>query len=72
MILQKSFSYADLLLKKHFWLLSIMKTVKLLNIIVESSKEQHLYEIEIFCNIINVFSVTFHQFNASLLSKSVN
>ncbi len=27
---------------------------------------------EIFCNIINVFTVTFDQFNASLLNKSFN
>ncbi len=25
-----------------------------------------------FCNIINIFSVTFDQFNASLLKKSMN
>ncbi len=29
-----------------------------------------LFEIEIFCNIINVFTVTFYQFNASLLNES--
>ncbi len=34
---------------------------------VESSKEQCLSEIEIFCNIMNVFTVTFDQCNASLL-----
>ncbi len=38
---------------------------------IESSKEQHLFEIEIFCNIISVFTVTFDQFNASLLNKSI-
>jgi len=27
-----------------------------------SPKEQHLYEIEIFCNIINVITVTFNKF----------
>ncbi len=27
---------------------------------IESSKEQHLFEIENFCNIINVFTVTFN------------
>lgn len=32
-----------------------------------SSKEQHLFEIEI---IINAFAVTFDLFNASLLNKS--
>ncbi len=39
---------------------------------IESSKEQHLFEIEIFCNIINVITVTFDQFNASLMDKSIN
>ncbi len=39
---------------------------------IESSKEQHLFETEIFCNIINVFTVTFDQFNASLMNKSIN
>ncbi len=38
----------------------------------ESSKEQHLFEIEIFSNIINVFAVAFDQFNASLMNKSIN
>ncbi len=38
----------------------------------ESSKEQHLFETEIFCNITNVFIVTFDQFNAFLLNKSIN
>ncbi len=28
---------------------------------MKSSKEQHLFDIEIFCNIINVFAVTFDQ-----------
>ncbi len=32
-------------------------------------KEWHLFEVEIVCNIINVFTVTFDQFNASLLNK---
>jgi len=35
-------------------------------------KKQHLFKIEIFYNIINVFTVTFHQFNASLMNKSIN
>ncbi len=38
---------------------------------IENSKEQHLFETEILCNIINVFTVTFDQFNAALLNKSV-
>ncbi len=55
---------------------SVLKTVELLNIFVEiffrilwwieSSKEQHLFEI--FCNNVKV-SVTFLQFNASLINK---
>ncbi len=39
---------------------------------IESSKEQHLFEIKIFCNIINIFTGTFDQFNASLLNKTIN
>ncbi len=35
------------------------------------SKEQHLFEIEIFSDIINAFTVTFDQLNASLLNKSM-
>ncbi len=34
-------------------------------------KTKHLFEIKIFCNI-NVFSVSFDQFNVSLLNKSLN
>jgi len=36
-----------------------------------SSKEQHLFETEIFCNIINVFTVTFDQFNAFLQNEII-
>ncbi len=39
---------------------------------IESSKEQCLFEIEIFCNIINVFTVTFDKFNVSLMNKNIN
>ncbi len=35
-ILQKSFKYADLLLKKHFLILSMLETVVQLNIFVET------------------------------------
>ncbi len=38
---------------------------------LESSKEQGLFKIEIFCNILNVFTITFDWFNASLLNKSI-
>ncbi len=60
----------------------MLKTVVLHNIFVETvmyfifldsqMNRQHLFEIEIFCNIINVFTVTFDQFNASLMNKSIN
>jgi len=32
----------------------------------------YILEMGIFCNIIDVFTVTFDQFNASLLNKSIN
>ncbi len=60
----------------------MLKTVALLNIYFcgnrdaffsgffeESLKEQHLFEIKLFCNIINVFTVTYDLFNESLLNK---
>ncbi len=34
--------------------------------------EQRWFKIEILCKIINVFTVTFDYFNASLLNKSIN
>ncbi len=34
---------------------------------IKLKKEQHLFEIEIFCKIINVFTVTFDQLNVSLI-----
>ncbi len=37
---------------------------------MDGTKEQHIFKLEIFCNIINVF-VTFDQFNASLLNESI-
>ncbi len=35
-------------------------------------KNQQWFEIEIFCNNTYVFTVTFDQFNVSLLNKSMN
>jgi len=35
-------------------------------------KEQHLFEVEIVCNIIKVFIATFDQSIASLLNKTMN
>ncbi len=70
MILQKSF--ADLLLKK-----PVENSFYGNNYIffrnigwIESSKEQHLFAIEIFCNM--SLYCTYDQFNASLLNKSIN
>ncbi len=34
--------------------------------------EWHLFEMEIFCNIINVFTDSFDEFNATLSNKSNN
>ncbi len=34
--------------------------------------KKHLFEIEHFCNIINVFTVISHHFDASLQNKSIN
>jgi len=34
-------------------------------------KKKDLFRTEIFCNIINIFTVDFDQFNASLLNKSI-
>ncbi len=55
---------------------SVLKTVVLLWFIfgilwwIQSSKEPHLFEIEILCSIINVFTVFLvNLFNASLLNK---
>jgi len=67
----------------NFLLLLMLNTVVLLNVFVEtnhfpprilwwieSSEEPHLFEIRIFfCKIRNVFTLTFDQFNASLLNK---
>ncbi len=58
MLLQKSFEYADetylIIHAEHLWCLMFsMEKIHLLSIIwwIESSKEQHLYKIGIFCNI---------------------
>jgi len=38
---------------------------------IESSKEQRLFEVENFCNIINVFTVSIDPFDVFLLYKSI-
>ncbi len=35
------------------------------------SKEQYLFKIETFCNIANVFTVTFYYFNAPLQNSKL-
>ncbi len=51
-----SFKYTDLLLKKYLLLLSMLKTVVLLNIsLMDEVIKQHPFEIEICCNIKNIF-----------------
>ncbi len=67
-----------------FLLLSLLKTFCCLIFFVETvmhflmillwkegSDQLQLFEIEIFCHIINVFTVTFDQLNAFLLNKNV-
>lgn len=68
MLFQKSFLYAILILKKHFFL-SVLKTF--LGFFDESSTELQLFEMEIFCNNMNIFIVTFNQFSISLLNKNI-
>ncbi len=58
---------------KYFLLLWMLKTFVLLNIFLEamirfSIEIKHLYKLENLSNIINVFTVTFDQLNASLFS----
>jgi len=36
------------------------------------NRKKILFNKEIFCNIINVFTVTFDKFNESLLNKGIN
>ncbi len=38
----------------------------------KNSKQQHLFEKEVFCNFINVCTVTFDQFSAFLLNKCIH
>jgi len=37
-----------------------------------SLRVRHLFEIQIFCNILNFFTATFDHFNVSLLNKKVS
>ncbi len=86
-LLQSSVSHYPLEIIIIFWF-AAQKTIVIIIIIImlktaesnffrflwwiESSEEQHLSEIEIFCNIINVFIFTFDQFKPFLLNKSSN
>ncbi len=73
-MLQKSFQYVELVLKKHFLLLLMLKTAVLPTFFDTFYKDllmngKHLFEIDIFCNFINVFTDTSGQFNTLLLNK---
>ncbi len=61
MILQESFWYSDLQLKKHFSLLSTLKTVVLLNIFVETVIHIFIFYLKqkSFKTLSNVFNVTY-------------
>ncbi len=50
----------------------MLKTARLLRYLwlIENSEEQHLSEIEIYCNIKHLFIIT-DQYKASLLNKSI-
>jgi len=39
---------------------------------IESSKEQHLFEIENFCNLTHLLTITFDQFNMALLKVLIS
>ncbi len=81
-----SFYYADLLLKKHFLLLSMLKTVVLPNVFVELmisflgffdelkwQKNSIYLKYKYFAGIkINIFTATFDQPNGFLLKEKYN
>ncbi len=62
-------NHNNMLLKKHL----LLKTAEY-NFFrfLWRSEEYNWSEIEIFCSFINVFIITFDQFKASLLNKSIN
>jgi len=69
MTLKKSFHHADLVLKKHLLLrYSAVQVMHFVRILwwIEYSK------VQIFSDIINVFTLTFDQFNESLFNKGIN
>ncbi len=59
---QETFLLLLLMLKTVVLLNMFVETVILFWILTENSKEQHLFEIEIF-NVMNVFTITFDKFN---------
>ncbi len=71
----------DLLLKKHLLLLAMLKTVMLLNVFVEIMSffinqdaliNRKFKQKPFVHTYVNVFTVTFDQFNLSWLNKSIN
>jgi len=69
MILHKSFLYEDLMLKKHLVILSMFKTVVLLNIFVDAFFDEYNIQKE---EIGTSFTVPSNLFNASLLNKHID
>ncbi len=69
----RNISY-DFLRKIIFIIINVerVEQVVLLNMFVKTVIKQYLFKIRIFCSILNVLTVTFDQFNASLLNKSIN
>ncbi len=53
-------------------LLSELKTYFFVESVKRKFKRTAFIKIEVFCDIINVFTVTFDQFNTSLLNKSID
>jgi len=62
MILQKSFWYADLMLKKHFYLLMLNKQLLFFqdSLINKKVQKNTIYLKEIFCSIVNALNVPFN------------
>ncbi len=78
MILQKSFWYADSMLShsNSYVFYEVANSYEFVQYIIFECfdvwnvlKVQHLFETKIFCDIINVFTVTFDNLNASMPNK---
>ncbi len=58
-------------LRSKFFFFFCKQCYLILDFLIESSKEQNYFNIEILFNIKNVFSVTFNQFNKFYFNKNV-